>query len=72
MADVFNVLNLLNSDWGQFRSAGTTSDLTQLEGYDAVTGRQIHSVNDDFGRQEIFGFVPQQWQIQLGVRYNIN
>jgi len=72
MADFFNVLNLLNSDWGQFKSAGATENLTELEGYDPVTGRQIYSVNDDFGEQLTFGFVPQQWQIQLGVRYNIN
>ena len=71
IADVFNVLNLLNSDWGVFESAGER-DVFNLEGWDAASQRHIYSVNDDFGEERPFGFTPQQWQIQLGVRYNLN
>ncbi len=73
IADVFNVLNLVNSDWGVFESVSSNDqNVFQLEGFDPISQRHIYSVNEDFGDETPFGFTPQQWQIQLGVRYNIN
>jgi len=67
--DVYNVLNLFNREWGQYRI--TTLDpgvpLLSLAGYDATAGRGIY-------RLQLPGFrqiqdLPSRWQMELGVRY---
>jgi hypothetical protein len=72
IADVFNVLNLVNSDWGKVMFVSENDqNLLELEGFDPDAQRHIYSVNEDFGDETPFGFVPRQWQVQLGLRYNI-
>ena len=46
-ADVFNVLNLLNARWGQYRYTvlGTSVQLLTLRGYDATNQRNIYAPN---------------------------
>ncbi len=74
MADVFNVLNLLSSRWGQYRAtmdgASVTSvqaTLLQLVGYDVVNGRGVYRFTPP-GRNVIVDAVSR-WQVQLGTRY---
>ena len=63
--DVFNVLHLLDADWGLIRGVDDTP-LVQLAGYDAAHGRGIYqflrrttrSVDSDASR----------WRMQLGAR----
>ena len=68
-ADVYNVLNLINRQWGQSRV--TTPEIRvpmlRLVGYDASAGRGIY-------RLQLPGFrqiqdLPSRWQVELGVRY---
>jgi outer membrane receptor protein involved in Fe transport len=72
MADVFNILNLISSDWGKVMFIGENDrNLLELEGFDSSSSRHIYSVNEDFGDETPFGFTPRQWQVQLGLRYNL-
>jgi hypothetical protein len=63
--DVFNLLHLLDADWGQLR--GSDGSLLELVGYDEPLGRGVyHRV--DAAR----AFVDQdgsRWRMQLGARY---
>jgi hypothetical protein len=68
-ADVFNVLNLISSDWGLIRSTTTFEEVSLLTrtGFDAVNQRGIYALslptrkraNTDLSR----------WKMQLGVKY---
>ncbi|WP_077922059.1 TonB-dependent receptor [Spirosoma sp. 209] len=80
-ADVTNVLNLLNSNWGVAQSANRTSLLNFL-GYEtpntgtaATTGRPIYSFAEASPGQALsttytnnFG-LSSRWQLQVGARY---
>ncbi|CAN5211892.1 hypothetical protein BH18GEM1_BH18GEM1_23410 [soil metagenome] len=68
IADLFNVLNGLSDDWGQFLFVNGNEPL-EKEGYDAATNKIIYSVNGDFGQELPVGFSPFQFQAQLGLRY---
>lgn len=69
IADLFNVLNLLNSDWGQVLQAGVLGQpLLEVEDFDILTQEFTYSVRGGFGEENPFGFVPRQWQLQLGAR----
>lgn len=69
-ADLFNVLNGINEDWGQFNAVfGSSLSPLEKEGYDEDTNRVIYSVNNTFGSERAVGFSPLQFQAQLGVRY---
>lgn len=68
-ADVYNVLNLIDRGWGQYRA--TTLDpgtpLLLLAGYDAGAGRGVY-------RLQLPGFrqiqdLPSRWQLELSARY---
>jgi hypothetical protein len=65
IADLFNVLNLVDRDWGvQRRHSGT---LLKLVGYDAVSGRGIYQlgrIDPDVRDDE-----ATRWRLQLGARY---
>lgn len=70
VADLFNVLNGLNSDWGRFVGVfGSEAELLDVEGYNAATRQIIYSVNPNFGEAEPIGFDPFQFQAQIGIRY---
>jgi hypothetical protein len=73
-ADLFNVLNGLNDDWGRlvgFASGATalTNQPIEKRGYDADTNKTVYRINSQFGDERIIGFSPLQFQAQLGVRY---
>jgi hypothetical protein len=80
LADVFNVLNGLNSDWGKWMDVFTAStNLYRAERFDQATGNVVYSVNytapsgttpeSGFGVARPTGFEPYQFQVQLGARY---
>ena len=74
IADLFNVLNGLNEDWGHLEgfAAGATGLSNQplsKEGYDPDTNQVIYSIRSNFGEVQPIGFDPLQFQAQLGVRY---
>lgn len=70
VADIFNVLNGLSSDRGQFLGVfGQNQELLTAERFDAATGNVVYSVNQTFGEERPVGFDPFQFQLQLGVRY---
>jgi len=74
IADLFNVLNGLNSDWGQL--VGFSSGATGLSnqpltkrGYNEDTNKVVYAIRGGFGDERVIGFDPLQFQAQLGVRY---
>jgi hypothetical protein len=70
IADLFNVLNGLSEDWGQFNAIfGSAANPLVKEGYDEATNRVIYSVNNGFAQLDPVGFNPLQFQAQLGARY---
>jgi hypothetical protein len=66
VADFFNVLNGLNSRWGQLRRVGQTRVLS-AQAYDATTGKVRYTANTAFGDESFIGPV-RQFQTQLGLR----
>jgi len=65
-ADLFNVLNGLDDDWGQFNVVDNAPlEKEGLDDNDAI----IYSVNDQFGEESPLPFTQLQFQAQLGVRY---
>ena len=68
IADLFNVLNGLNEDWGRFVFV-QQNDVLNKRGFDPETNKVIYRVNDGFGQEAATGFQPLQFQAQLGVRY---
>lgn len=76
-ADVINLGNLLNRNWGLFQSTNTTQPLS-FKGVDATTGKPIFS----FPYQDNANKIPYTstfrtstgglWQAQLGIRYIFN
>lgn len=67
-ADLYNVLNLFDRDWGQSRlTTGEGSPLLALAGYDATAGRGVY-------RLQLPGFrevqdLASRWQLELSARY---
>ena len=68
-ADVYNVLNLINSDWGVYRR--TIQDpwvqTLQLVGYDTANGRGVYDYLFRGARR--IQDLESRWQMQLGLRY---
>ena len=68
-ADVYNVLNLINRQWGQSRV--TTPDIRapmlSLVGYDASAGRGIYRLRLPGLRQ--IQDLASRWQMELSLRY---
>ena len=68
VVDLFNVLNFVNSDWGQLRQvAGVNRRLLVARGYDAEQEKIVYRVNDGFGEETFIG-PTRQFQAQLGLR----
>jgi hypothetical protein len=69
MADVYNVLNLVNNQWGQYRA--TTLDpripLLALVGYDAARGRGVYRLA--LPNRNATQDIESRWQIVLSDRY---
>lgn len=76
-ADVFNLLNLMDRDWGLVRETNLFEQRTllNLAGYDT---RGTPATDDDRGRYTLSGnnffrervqVSPSRWRMQLGVKY---
>jgi hypothetical protein len=70
--DVFNVLNLLNRDWGRnMQVSGGNRNLVTPQAYNAATNQIEYTVPSNFGNRGLVGFnLIQQYSAQVGVRYS--
>lgn len=72
IADAFNVLNLINSDWSRnvgISQFGSEREILELEGFDPVTQNHIYSVKSGFGRESALTTArTDQGSAQLGVK----
>ncbi len=75
-ADIFNLLNFLDHDWGQVRhtmedfggtSNGNRVSLLELVGYDEANSRGIYHVLDPHPNE--LEVDPTRWRMQLSARY---
>ncbi|MFT3993206.1 MAG: carboxypeptidase regulatory-like domain-containing protein [Dysgonomonas sp.] len=64
-ADIFNVANLLNKDWGAGHNLGTQA-LTSIKSFDNTSNQFVYNVNTNAGVSSRNG---NPYQIQLGARY---
>jgi hypothetical protein len=69
--DLFNVLNGLNSDWGQYESVSAQRrNLLSPERYDATTNQILYTVPEGFGDKTSLGTnLLLQFSAQVGLRY---
>jgi len=65
-ADIYNVLNLLNPEWGYYNQIGNTS-LYSLSGFDATTNSFNYTVNTNAGTKTKNA---SYYSVQFGVRYS--
>nr|WKN39396.1 TonB-dependent receptor [Tunicatimonas sp. TK19036] len=76
--DVFNLSNLLNSNWGQRYFVGSGDnryvyELLQFEGFQEGTNRPVYSFNQSGEPWEVnqaSGSEGSRWAAQIGVRYS--
>ncbi len=64
-ADVFNLANLLNKEWGVNRALGK-QNLLNIRGFDPETNTYLYNVNPNAG---VSGLSGNPYQIQVGLRY---
>ena len=73
IADVFNVLNIINDDWSRnvgVSQFGSARQLLELEGFDPDTRNHLFSVNPSFGQESnLSGFRTDQGSAQLGLKF---
>jgi hypothetical protein len=76
VADFFNVLNMIDHNWGQVRrtvedfggsSVGNRIGLLELVGYDAVRSRGVYRILTP-GRR-VLDIDATRWRVQLSLRY---
>jgi hypothetical protein len=65
-ADIFNLANLLNKDWGVDNNLGRSRNLYNIQGFDQSRGEYIYRVESGVGAKPING---TPWRVQLGLRY---
>jgi carboxypeptidase family protein/TonB-dependent receptor-like protein len=67
--DVFNLLNLMSSGWGQYRdvTTGPSVPLLQLVGWDAANARGVYQFVPP--PRGVVDEAASRWRFQLGVRY---
>lgn len=65
--DVFNLLHLLDSDWGNVRGVEATG-LLRMIGYDAELGRGIYSLQ--IPGKRVLDANASRWRMQLGAHYH--
>ena len=70
-ADLLNVLNLLNSNWGLVRTTGAfdNPNLIALAGYDATNRRGIYNLRFPPKNSVSVSSLLNRWVFQLGARY---
>ena len=68
-ADIFNLLHLVNHDWGVIRSTSDFEDANLLNpsGYDTVNQRFVYRLALPVKNRP--SNTAQQWRIQLGLKY---
>ena len=70
--DIFNLLNLINSDWGLNRSTTFNENLSGLmgvAGWDAANNRPKYSVPTSLPARDRVSVGSSRWRIQLGLKY---
>jgi len=70
--DIFNLLNLINSDWGLNRSTTFNENLSGLmgvAGWDAANNRPKYSVPSSLPARDRVSVGSSRWRIQLGLKY---
>lgn len=65
-ADLFNVSNLFNRNWGINHNLGATSIYT-IKSFDAAAKKYVYSVNTNAGVSSLGG---SPYQVQIGLRYS--
>ncbi len=67
--DVFNLLSLVGSDWGNIRSTTTfeTANLFRLTGWDAANNRGIYDLS--IPQRDRIDINATRWKMQLGAKY---
>lgn len=65
-ADIFNLANLLNKEWGVDNNLGRSRNLYNIQGFDQSRGEYIYRVESGVGAKPINGTT---WRVQLGLRY---
>jgi outer membrane receptor protein involved in Fe transport len=73
-ADIFNVLNLVNSDWGLFEQEANfenhPAQFLRAVGYDAANNRPIYSFTEPSAvRSVVRTPTLSRWRVQVGARY---
>ena len=68
-ADLFNLLNFLDGDWGRYRFTAFDQwlPLLSLAGFDAANGRGLYQLN--LPERRIVDMDGSRWRMQLGARY---
>lgn len=64
-ADLFNVANLFNKDWGVNHNLGATS-LYSIKSFDTAKQQYVYTVNTNAG---VSGLSGNPYQFQIGLRY---
>jgi outer membrane receptor for ferrienterochelin and colicin len=69
--DLFNVLNGLNDNWGQYEAVSSADrNIMVPRAYDAVTNQILYTAGTSFGTRAPRGqFLLLQFSAQIGVRY---
>jgi hypothetical protein len=72
--DVFNVINLINPNWGLFEQEAQfenhPSAFLRAVGYDAANNRPIYTFTAPAAvRTTVLSPTLSRWRIQLGARY---
>jgi hypothetical protein len=72
-ADIFNLLNLIDSDWGLNRSTSgfeAATGVLNVAGWDAANNRPRYSVANPISvARERVNVSSSRWRMQLGVKY---
>src|SRR5258708_29938041 len=71
-ADVFNMLNLINSLWGRYRDITTSPSVTLLTlvGWDTANERGMYRLSSNsVPARGVVDDVASRWRVQLGARY---
>ena len=68
-ADLFNLLNFLDGDWGRYRFTAFDQwlPLLSLAGFDAANGRGLYQLN--LPERRIVDMDGSRWRVNLGARY---
>jgi hypothetical protein len=72
--DIFNLMNLINSNWGHFDQAAQfethSSTFLRAVGYDRANSRPIYSFTEPSSvTQTLYSPTRSRWRMQLGARY---